>query len=284
MPEPWDAEPVVIVVAPTGAEVTREQQPALPHTPSEIATATRGAVEAGATVVHLHIREPDGAPSARVEVWRETLALIRQGPPVITMVSTGGSIDQSIDERLTGLAAAPDMAGIETGSMNFGDGLFITSHRDGIRVAAAARSAGIELEVEAFDLGHIHAALRMHAQGELPEPLRFNLVFGVPGGVDATLESLNALRLALPPGARWGVTAVGRHQRRIVALAVLAGATNVRVGFEDNVFLRRGTLAASNAELVADIAELIGTLGRRPATYIEACALLRVRRWAEAPA
>src|SRR5262245_37950961 len=256
MPEPWDAEPVVIVVAPTGAEVTRAEQPALPHTPAEIARATSDAVHAGASIVHIHVREPDGTPSARIELWRETLDLVRQGPAVIAMVSTGGSIDQSIDERLAGLEASPDMAGIRTGPENFGDGLFLTSRPDGLRVAAAARAADVQLEVEAFDLGHVHAALRMHARDELPGPLRFNLVFGVPGGVDATPEALHAMRSALPAGARWSATAVGRHQRRMVALAVLSGATGVRVGFEDNVFLRRGQLAASNAALVSDVAEL----------------------------
>lgn len=272
----WDSDPVVVVVAPTGAEVTREQQPALPHTPAEIASATRDAVAAGASVVHLHVREGDGRPSARLELWQQTLDLVRQGPPVISMVSTGGSVDQSIEERLTGLQAAPDMAGIETGSMNFGDDLFLTSRPDGLRVAAASQAAGVALEVEAFDLGHVHAALRMHARGELPGPLRFNLVFGVPGGVDSTPEALHALRAALPADAPWSVTAIGRHQRRMLALAVLCGATGVRVGFEDNVYLRRGQLAASNADLVADVVELIGTLGRRPATFEEACSLLDV--------
>jgi 3-keto-5-aminohexanoate cleavage enzyme len=272
----WDAEPVVIVVAPTGAEVTRQEQPALPHSPAELADATSEAVVAGASVVHLHIREPDGSPSARLDLWQETLHLIRQGPRVITMVSTGGSIEQSIDERLTGIDAGPDMAGIETGSMNFGDGLFLTSRPDGLRVAAAARDADVQLEVEAFDLGHVHSALRMHARGELPGPLRFNLVFGVPGGVDATPEALHVLRSALPAEARWTVTAVGRHQRRMAALGILNGATGVRVGFEDNVFLRRGQLAGSNAELVADVADLVRTLGRRPATVEEARELLGV--------
>jgi 3-keto-5-aminohexanoate cleavage enzyme len=276
MDDSEDADPVVIVVAPTGAEVTRDQQPALPHTPAEIAAATREAVDAGASVVHLHVRESDGRPSARLELWHETLGLIRAGPPVITMISTGGSVDQSIDERLTGLDAGPDMAGIETGSMNFGDDLFLTSRADGLRVASAARAAGVELEVEAFDLGHVHTALRMHRRGELPGPLRFNLVFGVPGGVDATPDALHAMRTALPPGVCWTVTAIGRHQRRMAALAVASGATGVRVGFEDNVYLRKGQLAASNAELVADIAKFSRNLGRRPATFDEACALLDV--------
>lgn len=278
MSEAWDRQPVVIVLAPTGAEVTRAQQPALPHTPAEIAQATGAAVEAGATLVHLHIREADGAPSSRLELWEQTIGLLRDGPDVITMVSTGGSVDQSIDERLTGLQAQPDLAGLETGSLNFGDDLFLTSRPDGLRVIAGAQKWGVALEVEAFDLGHIHAAVRMHESGELPGPLRVNLVFGVPGGVDATPEALSAMRSALPMGTRWTVTAIGRHQRRMLALGILCGATGVRVGFEDNVYLRRGRLAQSNAELVADVAELIRTLGRRPATEPEARELLDLRR------
>jgi 3-keto-5-aminohexanoate cleavage enzyme len=168
--------------------------------------------------------------------------------------------------------------------MNFGDGLFLTSRPDGLRVAAEARAAGVTLEVEAFDLGHVHAAVRMRERGELPGPLRFNLVFGVPGGVDATPEALHALRSALPAEATWGVTAIGRHQRRMLALAILNGATCVRVGFEDNIYLRRGQLAASNAELVADVGELARALGRRVASHAEACALLQTPARAEAVA
>jgi len=272
----WDENPIVIVLAPTGAEVTRAQQPALPHTPGEIAAATREAVAAGASLVHLHMREPDGAPSARLELWQETIQLLDRGPEVIKMISTGGSVDQSIEERLIGMQAGPDLAGIETGSLNFGDELFLTSRPDGLRVVAAAQEHGVELEVEAFDLGHVHAALRMHERGELPGPLRFNLVLGVPGGVDATPEALYAMRMALPADARWTVTAIGRHQRRMLALAVLCGATGVRVGFEDNVYLRRGRLAVSNAELVADMADLATALGRRPATFDEARELLDI--------
>jgi 3-keto-5-aminohexanoate cleavage enzyme len=270
----WEDAPVVIVVAPTGAEVTRAQQPALPHTPREIADETARAVAAGASVVHIHVREPDGKPSARTELFVEAIARIRAGGDVICMVSTGGSVEMTIDERLTGLDASPDLAGIETGSLNFGDDVFITPRSAARRIAKIAAERGIALEVEAFDVGHIHQAIHMLENRELPDPLRVNCVFGVPGGIAATPEALDAMRRALPGRTPWTVTAIGRYQRRMIALGILVGATGVRVGFEDNVYLRKGVRASSNAELVADVVQLIRELGREPATVAEARRLL----------
>ena len=272
----WDEKPVVITVAPTGAEVTRDDNPALPHTPAEIAADALACAEAGASVVHLHVREEDGSPSSRPDLFLQAIDLIRARSPMVTMVSTGGAVWMSIDERLTGLDAAPDLAGVETGSMNFGEEPFVTIPSDARRVVERAVASGIGLEVEAFDVGHVVAAARMVERGELPEPLRANLVFGVPGGIDASPEALAAMVRPLPPCTHWSVTAVGRHQRRMLALALLHGAGGVRVGFEDGIYLRRGRLAVSNAELVADVAELARALGRRVATIEEARALLHL--------
>jgi 3-keto-5-aminohexanoate cleavage enzyme len=270
----WDSSPVAIVLAPIGAEVTRDAQPALPHTPVEIVDSTLEAVAEGAAIVHLHVREPDGTPSARPELFAETIEALRERCDVVTMVSTGGSIDMSVEERLTGLAARPDMAGIETGSLNFGDGMFLTPPEAIREIAAAATSQGIALEVEAFELGHLHTAIKLCETGVLPAPLRVNVVLGVPGALAATSEALLAMRRALPPGTPWAVTAVGRHQRRMLALGILLGATAVRVGFEDNIYLRKGVLATSNADLVRDVAQLIRQLGRDVATPSETRTLL----------
>jgi 3-keto-5-aminohexanoate cleavage enzyme len=272
----WDAAPVVITVAPTGAEVTRADNPALPHTPAEIAADALACADAGASVVHLHVREEDGTPSSRSELFAETIGLIRSGSELVTMVSTGGAVWMPMAERMTGLAADPDLAGVETGSMNFGEDPFVTIPSDARRVVGEATERGIGLEVEAFDVGHVVQAVRMLERGELPPPLRANLVFGVPGGIDASPEALAAMIRPLPSDTHWSVTAVGRHQRRLLALAVLHGAGGIRIGFEDGVYLRRGVLAASNAELVADAAALAGTLGRAVATIDEARARLAV--------
>lgn len=270
----WDELPVVVTVAPTGAEVTRADNPALPHTPAEIAADVVACAEAGAAVCHLHVREEDGSPSSRSELFEEAIELIRQRSPIVIMVSTGGAVWMPMEERLTGLEAKPDLAGVETGSMNFGEDAFVTVPADARRVVERAGELGIGLEAEMFDVGHVVSAVRMLERGELPPPLRANLVFGVPGGIDATPEALEAMLRPLPTATHWSITTVGRHQRRLLALAVLRGSGGIRVGFEDGVYLRRGVLASSNAELVSDACALVGALGRRVATIDEARDLL----------
>jgi 3-keto-5-aminohexanoate cleavage enzyme len=270
----WDELPVVVTVAPTGAEVTRADNPALPHTPAEIAADVIACAEAGAAVCHLHVREDDGAPSSRRELFAETIERIRERSPIVTMISTGGAVWMPMEDRMTGLEAAPDLAGVETGSMNFGEDAFVTVPADARRVIERASEQGIGLEAEMFDVGHVVAGVRMLERGELPAPLRANLVFGVRGGIDASPEGLDAMLRPLPEGTHWSITAVGRHQRRMLALAILRGAGGIRVGFEDGVFRRRGVLATSNAALVADAAELVMTLGRRVASIDEARDLL----------
>jgi 3-keto-5-aminohexanoate cleavage enzyme len=214
----------------------------------------------------VHVREPDGTPSSRYELFQETVDRIRAGSNLVIMVSTGGAVGMSIEERMQGMLARPDLASLETGSLNFGEDLFATTVAQTRQVIRKGQELGIGFEVEAFDLGHVISAVRMAESGELQPPLNVNVVLGVAGGIDASPEALAAMLRPLPAGSRWSVTAVGRHQRRMIALAVLLGADGIRVGFEDNVYLRRGTLARSNAELVADAAALVETLGRRVAT------------------
>lgn len=265
----WDSDPLIITVAPVGAEVTREHHPGVPYTPQEIAAASLEAVDAGASVVHLHARLDDGTPTGEPEIFGEAIAAIRGAANPIIMVSTGGAVWMTIAQRTRALEAKPDMCSLETGSMNFGDELFLTSRPDSISSAATAYRLGIVPEIELFDVGHAVAAARMLREGHLKGPLNVNLVLGVPGGIDAVPEAIPALLRPLPPDIRWSVTAIGRHQRRMLALAALMGADGIRVGFEDNVYLRKGQLAASNAELVSDIANLATSLGRRLATIDE---------------
>lgn len=279
----WDEEPVIVTVAPCGAEVTRDEHPGVPYTPMEIARESIAAVEAGASIVHLHVREDDGRPSGRVELFRETIELIRAGSDAITMVSTGGAVWMSAQERTTGLDADPDMAGVESGSMNFGDELFVTPPALASEIIRKAGAASIALEVEAFEVGHVVEAVRWHDQELLPRPLSVNLVFGVPGGIDASPEALVAMTRPLPASAHWTVTAVGRHQRRMLALALLHGAGGIRVGFEDAVHIRRGELAASNAALVETAQELITATGRVAATPSQARDRMGLRRRESTP-
>ena len=166
------------------------------------------------------------------------------------MVSTGGANDMTIEERTTGLEAKPDISGVESGSMNFGDETFITPPPAGRGIVERALDAGIALEVEAFDVGHVVSAVRWLEDGLLPEPMRINLVFGVPGGIDASPEALAAMVRPLPPGTFWTVTCIGRHHQRLLGLALLMGAPGIRTGLEDVSYISKGVLAPSNAALV----------------------------------
>jgi 3-keto-5-aminohexanoate cleavage enzyme len=272
----WNAKPAVLTVAVTGADVFRENNPNIPYTTAEIADSSIEAGAAGATVVHLHVREDDGTPSGRPELFKDVIDRIRAGSELLTMVSTGGSNTMTIVERTTGLEAKPDISGVESGSMNFGDDTFITPPAAGRGIIERALAAGIALEVEAFDVGHVVSAVRWLQEGILPPPLRINLVFGVPGGIDASPEALAAMTRPLPADAFWTVTCIGRHHPRMLALAILNGAPGIRTGLEDVAYLRRGVLAPSNAALVEAAVDLTRALGREVATREQTPELLEL--------
>jgi 3-keto-5-aminohexanoate cleavage enzyme len=270
----WNSDPVVVTVAPTGADVFRTNNPNIPYTPAEIAASSIEAAQAGASVVHLHVREDDGTPSGRPELFKDVISRIREQTDLITMVSTGGSNDMTIEERTTGLEAQPDLSGVESGSMNFGDETFITPPPAARGIIERATQAQIGLEVEAFDVGHVISAVRWLEDGVIREPMRINLVFGVPGGIDASPEALSAMLRPLPPETFWTVTCVGRHHPRMLALALLHGAPCIRTGLEDAVYISRGVLALSSAALVSAAIELARALGREVATTQQARSLL----------
>ena len=272
----WNENPVVVTCAITGADVFRENNPNIPYTTAEIADSAIGAARAGATVAHLHVREDDGTPSGRPELFVDVIERIRAESEILTMVSTGGSNEMTIEERTTGLEAKPDISGVESGSMNFGDETFITPPPAGRGIAKRAQDAGIALEVEVFDVGHVVSAVRWLEQGVIESPMTINLVFGVPGGIDASPEALDAMLRPLPPETFWTVTCIGRHHQRMLALALLRGAPGIRTGLEDVAYISRGVHAPSNAALVEMAVGLAGTLGREVATQEQTRELLGV--------
>jgi 3-keto-5-aminohexanoate cleavage enzyme len=272
----WNSRPVVLTVAVTGADVFRENNPNIPYTTKEIADSSIEAAQAGATLVHLHVREDDGTPSGRPELFKDVMERIRAGSDVLTMVSTGGSAEMTIEERTTGLEASPDISGVESGSMNFGDDTFITPPAAGRGIVERANELGIALEVETFEVGHVVSAIRWLEEGLLPAPLRINLVFGVPGGIDASPEALAAMIRPLPEGTFWTVTCIGRHHQRMLALALLHGASGIRTGLEDVAYIRRGVLAPSNAALAEMAVQLTHSLGREVATQEQTPELLEL--------
>jgi len=268
-PPQASSDAVVITVAPTGSEVTRANNPNVPYTPAEIVAEAIRAGDAGAGIVHVHVRNDDGTPSADRWRFEAVISGIRASSNLLSCVSTGGGTGMTMEERLAGAYSGPDAIGVETGSLNFAGHPFVTSAADTATVIETASSYGTPLEVEAFDLGHVVEGATLIDDGVLASGTPFNLVFGVKGGAPATASALRAMADHVPPGSPWTITAIGRHQTPMLLQALLMGAPGIRVGFEDNVYLRRGVLAGSNAELVELAVSLADLVGRRPAVLDE---------------
>jgi 3-keto-5-aminohexanoate cleavage enzyme len=256
---------VVLTAAIVGAEVTRAHTPYLPITADEIADEAARCRDAGAAVVHLHVRNRDGSPSQDSELFAQAIAAIRRKTDVIVQTSTGGAVGMSLDERAGPLACRPEMATLNCGTLNFGDDVFVNSRTDIRQLAARIRAAGSVPELECYEVGHVDEALRLLAEGHLAEPLHFQFVLGVPGGIGAREEVIAFMASALPAGASWGVAAVGRHQRPMTEAAMRLGG-HARVGLEDNIYLAKGVLAEGSAPLVTQAATFARSLGRTPAT------------------
>jgi len=267
---------LILTAALSGAEVTRAQQPALPITPEEIGIAAAECAAAGAAIVHVHARLPDGTPTQDKEVYRQIMAEVKKRCNVIVQVSTGGAVGMSAQERLAPVTLKPEMATLSMGSVNFGGDVFMNRPQDMEAFARAMRAHGVKPELEVFDSGMLSTAARWLKQGLLDSPAHFDLVLGIPGGMAGTPEALMYLRSQLPHDATWTVAGIGAAQLPLGALAIVLGG-HVRVGFEDNVYYRKGELASSNAQLVARMARISQELGRALATPDEARAMLNIK-------
>jgi len=267
---------LIITAALTGAEVTREQQPALPVTPEEIGIAAAECAQAGASIVHVHARYPDGSPTQDKEVYRQILTEVKKRCNVIVQVSTGGAVGMTPQERLAPVTLKPEMATLSMGTVNFGGDVFMNHPADMEVFARSMVEHGVKPELEIFDSGMLTTANRWLAKGLLTGPLHFDFVLGIPGGMAGTPEALMYLKSQLPEGATWTVAGIGAAQLPLGTLAIMLGG-HVRVGFEDNVFYRKGELASSNAQLVARMARISAELGRVVATPNEARGLLGIK-------
>ena len=267
---------VILTCALVGAELSRQQAPNLPLSPDEIANSAAEAVQAGAAIVHVHVRDERGRPTCRSEVFQETLRKIRERCDVIVQVSTGGAIGDSEADRLRPLEAGTEMASLSTGSVNFGDEIFANPRPFVTRLAKAMRERGIKPEIEVFDAAMLEEGIRLAQEGLIEEPLHFDFVLGVPGALAATERNLDFLIGGLPAKATWSLAAIGRHQFPMARLALQKGG-HVRVGMEDNLYLEKGLMAKSNAELVAKAAGLAREAGRPLATVRQARELLQIK-------
>jgi 3-keto-5-aminohexanoate cleavage enzyme len=267
-------DPVVVTCAVVGAEVTREQSPAVPYLPEEIARAAVEAWREGAAVVHLHARHPDGRPSQRPEHFREIVDRIRSaGCDAVLQCSTGGAVGMGVDERLGSLVDGAEMATLNLGTMNFGDEVFVNARPDIVRIASRIRERGLVPECEVYDAGMLETLRWLREKGHLQLPYVVQLVLGVPGGMAGTERNLRFLVEGLPEPRPWGVAGIGRAEMPMAELAIRLGG-HVRVGLEDNLWLSKGVLARGNHELVAAAVRLARAAGREPATPAEARAAL----------
>jgi 3-keto-5-aminohexanoate cleavage enzyme len=272
---------LIITAAICGAEVTKEQNPAVPYTVEEIVREAKSAVDAGAAIVHLHVRHDDGTPTQSRERFQECEeAIYKECPNVILIPSTGGAVGMSPEERLqsTDTTPLPEMATLDCGTCNFGDEIFDNTMPTMRAFGKRMMERGIKPEYECFEMGHLDTILTMARKGQVPgAPMQFNFVLGVPGCTPATVDNLCWLVKNIPAGSTWTATGIGRYAFQLAAPAIVMGG-NVRVGFEDNLYLERGVLAKSNGELVDKVVRMAKLLGREVANSDEAREILGLKK------
>jgi uncharacterized protein (DUF849 family) len=284
---------VIITCAITGNLTKPEQSPYLPITPQQIADSALEAAEAGAAIAHIHVRDPEtGRPSMSIDLYRDVVDRIRtRNKSLVINLTTGPGgrfVPSEEDPKIAGPGTTlmlpekrvehiellkPDICTLDLNTMNSGGEVVINTPRNVRKMAERMKAAGVLPEIELFDSGDIHLARDMFADGSLKGPGLFSLVLGVKYGFNASPETMMYGRDLLPPGAIWTGFGIGRSEFPMVAQAYLLGG-HVRVGMEDNLFMSKGVLAKTNAELVAHAANILRSLGATIATAADARAML----------
>jgi uncharacterized protein (DUF849 family) len=268
----------LITVAPTGAEADKSAVPALPVTLSELLVTAKECEAAGAAVIHVHIRDDAARPTLDRRRLADTVAALREGTGLIVQLSTGGAVTDSFTDRLAVLDADPDACSLTCGTVNFGDEVFANPWPFIKDLYQLTQERQVVPEFELFDLGHVATLHRLLAEFGPPAGghVHCDLVMGVPGGMPGDLSTLAAAAAALPSGATWSATGIGRTTLPVM-FGALAGGGHLRVGMEDTLTYSRGRPVARNAELVERAAELSRLAQRPPMRPAEARALLGVR-------
>jgi uncharacterized protein (DUF849 family) len=300
-------KPVIITCAPTGGIHTPTMSPHLPVTPAEIAQASIEAAEAGAAIIHLHARDPEtGKPDPRPETFRQFLPVIKQSTDAVVNVTTGGGLGMTMDERLAAaVAASPEMASLNMGSLNFAlfpllekysewkhdwERDFIAMTKDYIfpntfatieyALKTLGEGHGTKFEFECYDLGHLYNLAWFVDKGLVQPPFFIQMVFGILGGMGADLDNLMFLHRTAQrlfgDAYEWSVLAAGRNQMPFATQSALLGG-NLRVGLEDSLYIGKGELATSNAQQVRKIRQIVENLGLTVATPAEARARLGLK-------
>lgn len=269
---------LIITAAICGAEVTKEHNPNVPYTVEEIAREAYLAYKAGASIIHLHVREDDGTPTQGRERFKECIEAIKKlCPDVIIQPSTGGAVGMTNDERLQPVELLPEMATLDCGTCNFGgDDIFVNTENTIKYFGEKMIELNIKPEVEVFDKGMIDMAIRLNKKGFIKSPMHFNFVMGVNGGISATPRDLVFMVGSIPQGSTFTVSGIGRSQFQMAAMSIILGG-HVRVGFEDNVYMSKGVPASSNGEMVEKVVRLAKELGREIANPEEAREILGLK-------
>ncbi len=270
-------EKLIITAAICGAEVTKEHNPNVPYTVEEIGREAEAAYKAGASIIHLHVREDDGTPTQDKERFRVCIEEIKKRcPDVIIQPSTGGAVGMTDEERLQPVELLPEMATLDCGTLNFGgDEIFVNTENTIKNFGKVMIEKGVKPEVEVFDKGMVDLAVRYAKQGYILEPMHFDFVLGVQ--MNATVRDLAFMVHSIPAGSTWTVAGVGRHEIPMATAAIIMGG-HARVGFEDNIYLSRGVLAESNGELVEKVVRISKELNREIATPDEAREILGLKK------
>ena len=267
----------IITVAVCGSVPTKEMNPAIPYTPKEIADSAIDSYKAGATIAHIHVRDPEtGVPTSDISLFSEVVDRIRNSCDMIINLTTSGinlKGENVIEQRLEPVKLLPEICSFDIGSMNFQHRPFINSPEWGRLAAKRMREYSIKPEIEVFDMGHIRQAKHWLKEGLIDDPPYFQLCMGAGWGIEATPENLLVMKNALPPSVIWSVLGVGRMQLPMITMAMLSGG-HVRVGLEDNIYLRRGELLKSNAQIVEVAANIIQQLQGEVANTNEARKIL----------
>lgn len=272
------AQPLLITVAPTGAETAKADCPQLPTTLDELVAAARDCERAGAGLIHVHIRDADHRPTLDLGRLSETVAALREHTRLVVQLSTGGSVHDPLEHRLRVLDAEPDSCSLTMGTTNFGDDVFTNPWPFICELYQLTQERGVVPEFELFDLGQVYSLHRLLDRYGLPSGGRVHcdFVLGVPGGLPGTPAALLAGVQALPDAVTsWSATGVGRASIPVMLAAVSMGG-HLRVGMEDGLTLAKGVPVESNAQLVERAARLGDFAQRPPMTPDEARALLAI--------
>ena len=266
---------VIITAAITGAELTKHENPNLPTTPAEQVSTAKACVKAGASIIHLHVRDDQENPSQELRHFENVRDLITKECDVIVQFSTGGAVGEKIENRIAPLTLNPEMASLNVGSINFGNEVFENLPQDIDALAMRMQKLGIKPEIEVYDIGMLEYGVRLVDKEVVAAPAHFQFVMGTKFGIQGSVENLKFMVGKLPANSTWAVAGVGRHQLELAKPAIELGG-HVRCGLEDNIYFTKGVLAASNAQLVERIAGVVKDTGNEVATVKETRELLNL--------